>query len=49
VTGARGVKRGYKGGPLTVALPAPGLIDRGSHAGSPCCVGKLMELRNAKR
>ena len=49
VTGARGVKRGYKGGPLTVALAAPRLIDRGSHAGSPCCVGKLMELRNAER
>ena len=74
-----------KGGPLTVALAALGLIDRGdlvaaldraaarkvtiisalagsgktsllrawavrgSRAGSPCCAGKLMELRNAER
>src|SRR6476646_2531644 len=29
MTGARGVRRGYKGGPLTVALAALGLIDRG--------------------
>jgi hypothetical protein len=38
-----------EGGPLTVALAAPGLIDRGSRASSPCCVGKLTELRNAER
>src|ERR1700759_2484948 len=29
MTGARGVRRGYEGGPLTVALAALGLIDRG--------------------